>query len=283
LFADIPILMVTALDDRESMIQGLDAGADDYITKPYDRYELRARLFSITRLNRYRKLLDQQTNLEAAHNQLVTAYDATIEGWSRAMDLRDRETEGRTKRVTEMTLSLARLMKIGDDQLLHIRRGALLHDLGKLGIPDSILHKPGPLTQQEWIIMRTHPQLAVEMLSPIEYLRPSLDIPHYHHEKWDGTGYPYGLKGSEIPSAARMFAVVDVWDALRSNRPYRPAWDQEKTLAYILEQSGKHFEPEVVEAFQEVVKMKLIGSANWVDKCRTNKVLPSTCGKYAEL
>jgi HD-GYP domain-containing protein (c-di-GMP phosphodiesterase class II) len=137
---------------------------------------------------------------------------------------------------------------------MHIRRGALLHDMGKIGIPDSILHKPDKLTDEEWTIMRTHPQLAYEMLYPIEYLRPALEIPLTHHEKWDGTGYPRGLKGEEIPIVARLFAVVDVWDALTSDRPYRPAWSQEESLTYIREQSGKHFDPQVVELFFNVIK-----------------------------
>ena len=177
------------------------------------------------------------------------AYDATIEGWSRAMDLRDEETEGHTQRVTDLTLKLARLMGIRDDQLIHIRRGALLHDMGKLGIPDQILLKPGKLTDDEWVIMRKHPVYAYDMLSSIEYLRPALDIPYCHHEKWDGSGYPRGLKGEEIPLAARIFAVIDAWDALTSDRPYRKAWSREKTLAYIREQTGSHFDPQVVEVF----------------------------------
>jgi HD-GYP domain-containing protein (c-di-GMP phosphodiesterase class II) len=137
---------------------------------------------------------------------------------------------------------------------MHIRRGALLHDMGKIGIPDSILHKPDKLTDEEWTIMRKHPQLAYDMLYPIEYLRPALEIPLTHHEKWDGTGYPRGLKGEEIPIVARLFAVVDVWDALTSDRPYRPAWSQEEALTYIREQSGKHFDPRVVDLFFKLVK-----------------------------
>ncbi len=192
--------------------------------------------------------------LQISNAKLIMAYDATIEGWSRAMDLRDKETEGHTRRVTELTLTLARKIGIENDQLLHIKRGALLHDMGKLGIPDSILLKPGPLTQEEWIIMHKHPVYAFEMLSSIEYLRPALDIPYCHHEKWDGSGYPRGLKGEEIPLAARIFAVIDVWDALTSDRPYRNAWKQEKALEYIQENSGTHFDPQVVNVFMEEIK-----------------------------
>lgn len=187
--------------------------------------------------------------LRRSNTELTLAYDSTIEGWSRAMDLRDRETEGHTRRVTEMTLALARLAGMSDAELVHIRRGALLHDMGKLGIPDDILLKPGKLTDEEWEIMRKHPKFAFDMLAPISYLKAALDIPYCHHEKWDGTGYPRGLKGEQIPLAARLFAVADVWDALTSDRPYRPAWTREQALAYIREQSGKHFDPNAVTLF----------------------------------
>jgi PAS domain S-box-containing protein/putative nucleotidyltransferase with HDIG domain len=189
-------------------------------------------------------------DLQRSNQDLSQAYDATIEGWSRALDLRDKETEGHTVRVTEITERLARSMGVSDAQLIHIRRGALLHDIGKMGIPDSILLKPGPLNDDEWITMRRHPQYAYEMLAPIAYLRSALDIPYCHHEKWDGSGYPRGLKGEQIPLAARLFALVDVWDALRSDRPYRPAWAEERVREYIREQAGKHFDPQVVAAFR---------------------------------
>ncbi|HNT24576.1 MAG TPA: GAF domain-containing protein [Anaerolineales bacterium] len=188
-------------------------------------------------------------DLQRSNLELSLAYDTTLEGWSRALDLRDRETEGHTQRVTELTERLARLVGIPDSELIHVRRGALLHDIGKMGIPDQILLKPGPLTDEEWVIMRRHPQYAYEMLSPIAFLRLAIDIPYCHHERWDGTGYPRRLKGEQIPLAARLFSVVDVWDALTSNRPYRSAWDKEKTGQYILNLSGKAFDPQVVEAF----------------------------------
>ena len=188
-------------------------------------------------------------DLQRSNTDLTLAYDATIEGWSHALDLRDEETEGHTQRVTELTLQLARGMGISEAELAHIRRGCLLHDIGKMGIPDNILRKPGPLTDEEWVIMRKHPQYAFEMLSPISYLRPALDIPGCHHEKWDGTGYPRQLKGEQIPLAARIFAVIDVYDALTSDRPYRKAWSREKTLEHIKTNSGTHFDPKVVEAF----------------------------------
>ncbi len=187
----------------------------------------------------------QRSNLE-----LAMAYDATIEGWSRALDLRDKETEGHTQRVTEKTLELARLMGLPDDELVHIRRGALLHDIGKMGVPDGILFKTGTLTDDEWEIMRKHTTFAYEMLSPIRYLKSAgIDIPYCHHEKWDGTGYPRGLKGEQIPITARIFTIVDVWDAITSDRPYRSAWTKERAIEYIKEQSGKQFDPRVVDAF----------------------------------
>ncbi len=156
--------------------------------------------------------------------------------------------------MTELTAKLAQALGMSDEQIMHLRRGALLHDMGKIGVPDSILLKPAALTDEEWVIMRKHPQLAYDMLYPIEYLRPALEIPFNHHEKWDGTGYPRGLKGEEIPMSARLFAIVDVWDALTSDRPYRPAWSEEKALNYIREQSGKHFDPRVVDLFFRVIK-----------------------------
>jgi putative nucleotidyltransferase with HDIG domain len=192
--------------------------------------------------------------LQHSNIELAMAYDATIEGWSRALDLRDRETEGHTERVTEMTLKLARSMGIGDEELVHIRRGALLHDIGKMAIPDSILLKPGPLDDREWEIMRGHPAQAYQLLSPVAFLRPAVDIPYCHHEKWDGTGYPRGLKETQIPPAARMFAVVDVWDALQSERPYRAPWPAEKVLEHIRSESGTHFEPAVVKAFLAILE-----------------------------
>lgn len=252
--AEIPIIVLTALDDRDSMLTALRAGADDFISKPFDRYELRARLLGITRLNRYQKLIQERAKLQAANKLILDAYEATIEGWSHAMDLRDKETEGHSRRVAELTVQLAQALGLSAEEIMHIRRGALLHDMGKIGIPDAILQKPDRLTDEEWIVMRKHPQFVYDMLQSVEYLRPALDIPYCHHEKWDGTGYPRGLKGKEIPVAARLFAIVDVWDALTSDRPYRPAWTEEEALTYIREQSGKHFDPQVVDLFFKTIE-----------------------------
>jgi PAS domain S-box-containing protein len=365
---EVPIFMVTALDDRRSRVQGLEAGADDVIAKPFNRTELRARVQTITRLNRYRRLLAERAKfehmiehlpdgllivdaagkiglantailrmlgveqrervlgtslwpliapeehstcaswlaqvfaavsgvtrietilvrmdgqpipvsvtaghwpwddtvavqlvvrditerkraereLQRAHLELAQAYETTLEGWSHALDLRDKETEGHTQRVTEMTLCLARAIGLSEAELVQVRRGALLHDIGKMGIPDSILLKPGPLSEEEWEVMRKHPSYAHDLLEPIGYLHEALAIPYCHHEKWDGTGYPRGLKGEQIPLAARLFAVVDVWDALRSDRPYRAGWPEEQVREHIRSLAGTHFDPEVVRVF----------------------------------
>jgi HD-GYP domain-containing protein (c-di-GMP phosphodiesterase class II)/HAMP domain-containing protein len=193
-------------------------------------------------------------DLQVSNLEMAKAYDSTLEGWSRAMDLRDRETEGHTLRVTELTERLARKMGISDEHLVHIRRGSLLHDIGKIGVPDSILLKSGPLTSAEWKIMRRHPQYARDFLMAIEYLHPAVDIPVHHHERWDGNGYPDRLAGETIPLAARIFSVIDVWDALTSDRPYRSAWAEEKVLEYIREESGKYFDPGVVREFLNIIE-----------------------------
>ena len=187
--------------------------------------------------------------LQLAHADLQEAYDKTIEGWVRALDLRDKETEGHTQRVTEMTVKLAKVIGCSDDEIVHIRRGALLHDMGKMGIPDDILQKPGPLNDDEWDTMKKHPELAHQMLSKIEYLEDAIIIPYYHHERWNGSGYPHKLKGKEIPLHARLFAVVDVWDALSSDRPYRKKMPAHEVVSYLQNESGKLFDPEMVEKF----------------------------------
>ncbi len=192
----------------------------------------------------------QQSNVE-----LQTAYDATIEGWSNALDLRDKETEGHSQRVTELCLAMAKMLNIPDEELKFMRWGSLLHDIGKMGVPDNILLKPGPLDDKEWEIMRRHPLNAYKLLKGIEFLLPALEIPLSHHEKWDGSGYPHGLKGKEIPLPARIFAVVDVWDALTSERPYRGALSQDEAMQYIIDHSGSHFDPEMVQLFLRIVQL----------------------------
>jgi HD-GYP domain-containing protein (c-di-GMP phosphodiesterase class II) len=191
--------------------------------------------------------------LKDSNMELNSAYDATIEGLSRALELRDRETEGHTRRVTEMTVDLARRIGVPEADVTQIRQGALLHDIGKMGIPDAILLKPGALMPDEWKIMQQHPIYAYELLSQVEHLKPAMDIPLYHHEKWDGTGYPYGLNGEQIPFAARLFSFADVYDALISDRPYRTAWPKEKALFYIQSQVGIYFDPSILPIFNKLI------------------------------
>ncbi|MFN8413668.1 MAG: HD domain-containing phosphohydrolase [Anaerolineales bacterium] len=203
-------------------------------------------------------------DLQESNKELEIAYKATLEGWVRALDLRDKETEGHTKRVTALTQILSRAMGIKEDALVHITRGALLHDIGKMAIPDGILLKPGKLTDDERVIVEKHPVYAYEMLNPIKFLLPALDIPYCHHEKWDGTGYPRGLKGEEIPLAARIFSIVDVWDALVSDRPYRKGLKPDDVRKDIRAQSGKHFDPRIVDAFLSLNDLSTILKKNKV-------------------
>jgi response regulator RpfG family c-di-GMP phosphodiesterase len=188
---------------------------------------------------------------------ITQAYDATLAGWSRVLDMRDHVTDEHTHRVADLTVALAIKMGISQSEIGHVRRGALLHDIGKMAIPDAILQKAGPLTAEELAIMQTHPEKADQIISQIDYLAPTRDIPYCHHEKWDGTGYPRGLTGEEIPLTARLFAVVDVFDALTSDRPYRKAWSKEQALKHIHEQSGKHFDPVAVKAFSEMIQNEI--------------------------
>lgn len=192
--------------------------------------------------------------LQTAHQNLQDAYERTIEGWVHALDLRDHETEGHTQRVTELTRKVARELGFSEEELINIRRGALLHDMGKMAIPDEILQKPGPLNETEWKEMRRHPVYAYEMLSPIAYLHGALEIPFCHHERWNGSGYPRGLKDEDIPFAARLFAIIDVWDALCSDRPYRKKMARGEVIAYIRENSGRLFDPQLVQSFLEIIQ-----------------------------
>ncbi|MCB0826975.1 MAG: HD domain-containing protein [Armatimonadetes bacterium] len=246
--------MVTGIADIEMRVQSFEMGADDVIQKPYNTAELNAIVRNITRLNRFRRLADERHRVEQMLHHVSHSYDQTIEGWVRALDLRDRETEGHSSRVAQMTLQLAGMFRYGEDRIKHLWRGALLHDIGKLAISDTILRKPGALTTEERRIMMKHPMHAHEMLYPIEYLRPALNIPVYHHERWDGTGYPFRIKGDEIPFEARLFSVIDVWDALSFDRPYREAWPQDKVRSYIESEAGKHFDPQVVPVFIDFLR-----------------------------
>ncbi len=201
-----------------------------------------------------RSFNEMVTNIKGSKADLIEAYDLTLEGWSKALELRDEETEGHTQRVTEMTVVLAGLSGINGTDLENIRRGALLHDMGKVGVPDHILRKPGKLTEEEFDVIKLHPWYAYEMLSEISFLKPALDIPYCHHEKWDGSGYPEGLKGKKIPLAARIFSLVDVWDAITSDRPYRKAMPFEKALKIIEDGRGTHFDPKLTDLFLEYIK-----------------------------
>ena len=188
-------------------------------------------------------------SLQRSHEELARAYDATIEGWSLALEMRDDETQGHALRVASLAVELGRAMGIPGDELVHLRRGALLHDIGKMVVPDAILRKPGPLTEEEWAVMRRHPEDGRDFLRKVAYLEPALDVPYAHHERWDGTGYPRGLRGEEIPLAARVFAVADAYDALTSDRPYRAAWPEEDVLEHLRRCAGKEFDPQVVAVF----------------------------------
>jgi PAS domain S-box-containing protein len=196
-------------------------------------------------------------DLQRSNAELSLAYDAAIESWAQVLELSNRENGAHAYRVVELTIKLARSMGIAEQELIHFRRGALLHDVGKLGIPENILNKPGPLDEAEWKIMQSHPQLAYDLLSSVNYLAPALDIPHFHHERWDGSGYPDGLREDQIPFPARLFAVVDVYDALTSTRTYRPAWSRQVALNHIQQSSGKLFDPNVIRAFLLVMKDRL--------------------------
>lgn len=198
------------------------------------------------------QLLEQRVDMRT--RELAEAYDTTLEGWARALELRDKETEGHSRRVTETTMKVACALELPEEELIHIHRGALLHDIGKMGIPDNILSKPGPLTDEERAIVQKHPETAHQLLQAIPFLHKALDIPYCHHERWDGKGYPRGLKGRAIPLAARIFAVADVWDAVQSERPYNQGWTREKSIAYIKDQADKHFDPRVVDVFLRLVE-----------------------------
>jgi len=193
-------------------------------------------------------------NLQLSNLELSQAYDTTLEGWARALELRDKETSGHSRRVTELTLRLASRLGVPDSDLTHLRRGVLLHDIGKMGIPDALLRKTGPLDRQEWAEMRKHPQYAYDLLHPIPFLRPALDVPYCHHERWDGSGYPRALKGAQIPLAARIFMLVDVYDALLNDRPYRAAWPNEEVCEYLRRESGRLFDPEITDVFLGMVQ-----------------------------
>jgi putative nucleotidyltransferase with HDIG domain len=250
-------LLLTARANIKAVIDAVNSGqVYRYISKRLDGADVQGTRYQAAENHQLRTHGKQWTYNEerkTATAKMVQAYDMTLEGWSRALELRDQETDGHSRGISELAVRLAQAMGMEGVQLLHVRRGALLHDIGKVVIPNRILIKPGPLTVEEWDIMKRHASYGYELLAPIAFLQEALDIPYCHHERWDGSGYPRGLKGKEIPLAARVFAVIDVWDALASDRPYRKAWPEQAARAYIHSLSGAHFDPQVVETFLRVV------------------------------
>ena len=246
---DLPIYILTSLRDPAVRLKAFELGADGILEKPFNHPEVRAIVRNLARLNRAKRFAAQSQELADALMQMQAAYEETILGWVRALDIRDNETEGHSQRVASMTLAMAKRFGIEGEELTHVWRGALLHDLGKIGVPDGILHKNGSLTEDERAIMQKHPQYAYDMLKSISFLKPALEIPYAHHERWDGLGYPNGIAREEIPFSARIFSVVDVFDALVSTRPYKIGWPESKALAQIQSESGTSFDPRVVEEF----------------------------------
>jgi putative nucleotidyltransferase with HDIG domain len=260
-YPDTPVIMVTAVHDISVALAAIRNGAYDYLLKPFEREQL---LVTARRAleNRRLKLENRayQTNLEAlvaarteqlrrAMQDLERSYDITLEALGDALDLKDAETEGHSKRVTAFTIAIARAMGLTGDRIRIIARGAFLHDVGKMAIPDAILRKPGKLDEAEVSIMREHACRGYRMLRKIPFLREAAEIVYAHQERWDGTGYPRGLKGEQIPLGARIFAVADTLDAIRSNRPYRPAQSFAIARDEITRWSGRQFDPQVVETF----------------------------------
>lgn len=233
--------------DYEVGISPLHNHSGRYIGRVFVVRDITERVQLAENLKELNSELEERVRERTA--ELAEAYDTTLQGWAKALELRDKETEGHSRRVTEMTVALAKALDLSDEELVHIRRGALLHDIGKMAIPDEILRKEGSLTDAEKAIVAQHPTAAYELLAPIPYLEKALEIPYCHHEHWDGLGYPRKLKGEQIPLSARIFTIVDVWDALQSDRPYRKAWPKEKTIGYMREQAGILFDPSLVPIF----------------------------------
>lgn len=224
----------------------------EYIGRVFVSRDVTAYVELQENLKRLNDELEQR--VQERTRDLEEAYDTTLEGWAKALELRDKETEGHSWRVTDTTIKLALALGVPHEEFEHIRRGAILHDIGKMAIPDEILRKTGPLSEQERDIVLQHPTIAYQLLSRISFLKRALDIPWCHHEKWDGTGYPRGLKEKEIPLVARIFAVADVWDAVQSDRPYKKGWSRPQAVAYLQEQAGKYFDPEIVKVFLRMVE-----------------------------
>ena len=262
--AAIPFIFLTARTGEQDKINGINLGADDYITKPFSKDELLGRIRAIlrrkgiTEAHERLKSEDEIRLLSVKIQDLIQNFSADqnglAEGMAQMLALRDNETGDHARRVVELTDRLAYELGLDENTRQHIHLGALLHDVGKVGIPDSILLKPGALTDEERRIMMTHPAIGKRILQPLGLPPTVIDLVYHHHERCDGNGYPDRLTCKKIPLAARIFAIVDVWDALTSDRPYRPAWSQEKTIAYVTEQAGKHFDPDIVEKFFIVIQ-----------------------------
>jgi putative nucleotidyltransferase with HDIG domain len=263
-FPDMPVVMVTAVHDISVALAAIRNGAYDYLLKPFEREQLLATVRRALE-NRRLKLENRayQTNLEAlvaaktdqvrrAMSTLERSYDITLEALGDALDLKDAETEGHSKRVTAFTIAIARAMGISKDQIAVIARGAFLHDIGKMAIPDAILRKPGALTPDEVTIMREHCYRGYQMLKKIPFLAEASEIVYSHQERWDGTGYPRGLKGEEIPLGSRMFSIADTLDAITSDRPYRPAQTLTAAREEIDRWAGRQFDPSIVKVFMDM-------------------------------
>jgi len=253
LLQETPVVLITSQNDTKARLRGIEAGADDFVSKPFDLSELRARVRNIAQLNRYRKLVTQRAKFQRLLAEADNAFDLILENWARTLERRGAEPAGHSRRVAALAVELARELKVPSEDLVAIRRGAILHDIGESVMADELLLKPASLSEDEWTTVRRHPLYAEELLGSIAILRPALAIPVHHHERWDGSGYPNGAKGQNIPLSARLFAVVDVWDALCANRPYRRAWPREKARAYLQDQAGLLFDPQVVTAFMDVL------------------------------
>ena len=250
---EIPILLVAALDDQALMERGYKAGVDDFLRKPYDALELRLRVRSLIRLRGSRSLAAERDYLRDQLTAMASAAETALADWMQAWDQRDLDAPGHSQRVAEHTVNMARRCGIEETELEHVRRGAILHDIGMIGIPARILQKAGPLDEAEWEIIKTHPTRALKMAQDVNYLHRTIAIPYCHHEKWDGSGYPRGLAGAQIPLSARIFAIVDVWDSLTSLRPYRTASGMQAAMDYILDEAGKHFDPNLVTIFRDYI------------------------------
>lgn len=263
---NIPFIFLTARNVENDKVKGLLLGADDYIIKPFLKDELLARIQSVLRRRHKAQAEIKETAVQEIFHlrtEIADLMRTSKVDWENFVDslvhmlaLRDNETEEHARRVTKLTERTARALHIKGDAFTHIRWGAILHDIGKVGIPDSILLKPGELTNEERAVMMMHPQIAYQILQPLGLPPAALEIPLSHHERWDGTGYPDHLAGHDIPLSARIFAIVDVYDALTSDRPYRKAWPKEKIIAHIREQTGKHFDPTIVDVFLNKVILR---------------------------